>query len=319
MKKTKLLLVSIFLLSSPLTIHPSPVSAGDNIFNPDKEKEIEDIAKKQREEKNTTNDINKPLKSPININIKDVMIDTNKDYNQKKDFEKKMVYVEVGNFYTKNKTYSNNKKKPLKINSFYIEKYEVTQKEYQALMGENPSNFRGDNLPVERVSWWNAIKFCNAKSKSENLPLAYDEDTGELLSNIGQVTIDVNQVKGYRLPTEEEWKYAASGGNKSQGYTYSGSGNPDEVAWYYSNSENKTHNVGMKKPNELGIYDMNGNVWEWCTNLFNKNSLVNRIVCGGSWGGKANYLALNTHLEYDSNNSPSYVGFRIVLSKINLK
>ncbi|MBQ3247459.1 MAG: SUMF1/EgtB/PvdO family nonheme iron enzyme, partial [Alistipes sp.] len=125
------------------------------------------------------------------------------------------------------------------VSNFYIGKYEVTQAQWEAVMGKNPSRFKGDNLPVERVSWNDIQKFIeklNAK-------------TG----------------KRYRLPTEAEWEYAARGGNQSKGYKYSGSNDIGSVAWYTDNSSSPTHPVGQKQPNELGLYDMSGNVYEWCS------------------------------------------------------
>ena len=210
---------------------------------------------------------------------------------------------------------------------FYIGKYEVTQKEYKILMETNPSYFKGDNLPVEQVTWFDSIKYCNALSKKEGLSVAYDESTGNLLDSNGNVTTDITQVKGYRLATEAEWDYAAKGGNKSQGYKYSGSNTIDEVAWYSDNSDNKTYEVGTKKPNELGIYDMSGNVWEWCTDFYDryvsysiKNPYIYkessyRIERGGSWRSLSSYLRVpNRGSSIPSYNS-IYLGFRIVKNK----
>ncbi|HQO09812.1 MAG TPA: formylglycine-generating enzyme family protein [Clostridiales bacterium] len=155
------------------------------------------------------------------------------------------------------------------ISDFYIGKTEVTQAQWKAVMGTNPSYFKGDDLPVEQVSWYDAVEFCKRLSQKEGVT--------------------------YRLPTEAEWEYAAKGGNASMGYKYSGSDDPDAVAWYRSNFESKTHTVATKKPNELGIYDMSGNVWEWCSDWYGDypsgtqidpkgpSSGLGRVLRGGSW------------------------------------
>ncbi|MCL2510484.1 MAG: formylglycine-generating enzyme family protein [Bacteroidales bacterium] len=124
-------------------------------------------------------------------------------------------------------------------NDYYIGKYPVTQFQWEAIMGNNPSKFKGcDDCPVESVSW---------------------NDIQEYITKLNKMT-----GKNYRLPTEAEWEFAARGGNQSEGYKYSGSNDLDAVAWYVENSGNETHPVGINAPNELGIYDMTGNVLEWC-------------------------------------------------------
>ena len=155
------------------------------------------------------------------------------------------------------------------LSSYYIGKTEVTQALWQAVMGSNPSYFKGADLPVENVSW---------------------DDCQEFIQKLNRLT-----GRNFRLPTEAEWEFACRGGNNSCGYKYSGSNDIDNVAWYLDNSGEKTHPVGTKASNELGIYDMSGNVWEWCSDWYanyTSNSQTNpkgpqsgsRRVCrGGSW------------------------------------
>ena len=159
-------------------------------------------------------------------------------------------------------------------------KYPTTQEMWLEMYKNNPSYFKGDKRPVEKVSWWNAIRFCNEMSKKYKLEpvynITYDDFDNPILkiNQIGESPVepdkaDFRKTEGFRLPTEVEWEWFARGGEVAiQDGTfdkkYSGSDNPDKVAWYYRNSEEQTHDVGTKNPNQLGIYDCSGNVWEWC-------------------------------------------------------
>lgn len=173
------------------------------------------------------------------------------------------------------------------VSSFSIGKYEVNQKEWQDLMGSNPSHWKGDNLPVEQVNWYDAVEYCNKRSLEEGLKPCY--------SGSGENTTCDWTANGYRLPTEAEWEYAARGGKLSKNYKYSGSNEIDKVAWYNSNTASKPHKVGIKAANELGIYDMSGNVWELCWDFYESYPSASQndpkgasngehpVLRGGSW------------------------------------
>ena len=185
------------------------------------------------------------------------------------------------------------------LSSYYIGKTEVTQALWKAVMGSNPSKFKGENLPVENVSWDDCQVFVR-----------------KLNSLTGQ---------NFRLPTEAEWEFACRGGNNSLGYKYSGSDNIDNVAWFDCNSGRKTHFVATKSPNELGIYDMSGNVWEWCSDWYDKYSSgaqTNpkgpesgsfRVYRGGGWGSRTGRCRSSLR----DNNYPTFrdcgVGLRLAL------
>jgi formylglycine-generating enzyme required for sulfatase activity len=186
------------------------------------------------------------------------------------------------------------------LSSFYIGKYELTQAQWKTVMGSNPNNFKGDNLPVEQVSWNDVQEFIRK--------------------------LNVKTGKDYRLPTEAEWEYAARGGASSRGYKYSGSNNVGEVAWYWDNSGSKTHIVGTKASNELGIYDMSGNVWEWCSDwhgAYSSSAQTNptgpfsgsaRVLRGGSCGLDAQLVRVPYRYFYTPGNRGDGLGFRLARS-----
>ncbi len=186
-------------------------------------------------------------------------------------------------------------------NNYYVGKYEITQALWQAVMGSNPSHFKGDALPVEQVSWKDCQKFITKLNRL----------TG----------------KNFRLPTEAEWEYAARGGNKSRGYRYSGSNTIDDVAWYENDALSQTHPVGTKQPNELEIYDMTGNVMEWCQDWYGSYSSspqVNptgaasgsyRVVRGGGWSDSARGCRTSDRNLTSPGGRFSNLGLRLVLSE----
>ena len=204
----------------------------------------------------------------------------------------------------------------------------MTQAEYHSVTGESPSYFSGDDKPVEGVSWYSAVEYCNKLSRKEGLNQCYSKDSS------GNWTWN-RSANGYRLPTEAEWEYAAKGGRNITGYRYSGSDNIDGVAWYDKNaydvgsnsSAYGTHPVKHKAPNELGIYDMTGNVWEWCWDWWENELPTNpskdyagpssgnyRVIRGGGWSLNADDCSVS----YRGYIDPCYwyrgLGFRVACS-----
>jgi len=184
------------------------------------------------------------------------------------------------------------------VDGFYIGKYEITQEQWEAVMGKNPSYFGncGDDCPVEQVSW---------------------DDVQEFIRRLNRLT-----GQKYRLPTEAEWEYACRSGGKSE--KYSGDNDLESVAWFYENSDGKTHPVGNKEPNGLGIYDMSGNVWEWVEDAYDKNAYSQhshnnsstfgsgRVNRGGGWNHARRDMRCSNREYYSSDSRISYLGFRLV-------
>lgn len=205
------------------------------------------------------------------------------------------------------------------VDSFYMAKYEVTQEEYRKLTGENPSKMKGENKPVGNVSWYDAVKYCNKLSLKEGLTPCY--------SGQGKAIKCDFKANGYRLPTEAEWEFAASGGVKSKNYKYAGSNNAKEVAVLINTLYPGPKDVGSKKPNELGLYDMSGNVrelcWDWYgpytkepkTNPTGPDSGKFRVEKGGSWKHDKYFARITARYYHEPMFNYGSVGFRLCRSK----
>ena len=232
------------------------------------------------------------------------------------------------------------------LEDFYIGKYEVTQGEYEAVMGNNPSIMKygiGSDYPVNNVSWFNAVEFCNALSLQEGLEPVYEGSGKDIKCNF--------EADGYRLPTEAEWEYAARGGQESKRYKTAGSNTIDDVCWYWGNSgdrkltgertqnrieanNGRCHPVGRKNANELGLYDMSGNVCEWCWDWYDENyydnqnswgnspkgpafspaaaAMGSRVVRGGSWFSDWGSTYTVDRGNVNPYRRDSYIGFRVL-------
>jgi formylglycine-generating enzyme required for sulfatase activity len=226
----------------------------------------------------------------------------------------KMIAIEGGSFQMgSDASDAKSDQKPVHkvtLSDFSIGQTEVTQELWQAVMGDNPSEFSGKNLPVDNVTWEQCQQFVAKLNK--------------LLHDSGKLPAD----KQFHLPTEAQWEYAARGGNKSKGYKYAGSDNINAVAWTRGNSGAKTYPVGSKAPNELDLFDMSGNVWEWCqdyydpyksgeqTNPAGPTSNTGQVIKrGGSWYyAPEHYFRVAFRYGYYTNVTDSSIGMRLCLS-----
>ena len=235
----------------------------------------------------------------------------------KKEF-KNMVFVKGGKY---KPSFLSEEKEVFDIE---VCKYITTQKMWLEVKEYNSAKYKGENKPIECVGFWRILSYCNKLSVKYGLEPVYDlsksEDEILMIRQLNGEIVPLNEAnfkdtEGFRLPTEVEWEWFARGGQKAldEGtfdYTYSGSNNIDEVAWYTENSGTQIQDVGLKKPNQLGLYDCSGNVWEWCNDT--SNSPKYRMLKGGSYCEYAEYSAVFYRYSNRATNADSYVGFRLV-------
>ena len=261
--------------------------------------------------------------------------DTIKRYSGKKIESKyeNMIFVKGGKYQP---SFADEEKEVFDIE---VCKYPTTQKMWMEVMENNPSYSKGDNRPVENITWWQALDYCNKLSEKYGLEPVYDLSKSAqgilMIKELGGEivypdVVNFKNTEGFRLPTAVEWEWFARGGQIAidEGtfdYTYSGSNNINEVAWDTDNSECDTHDVGLKKPNQLGLYDCSGNVWELCYDTtedievgknyiykaFDSSNIYRRLK-GGSWGDVAEDCAVLSHSFNQAVDAYSDVGLRIV-------
>lgn len=188
------------------------------------------------------------------------------------------------------------------IEPFLLAKFPVTQEFYYNVINESPSTFKGNKLPVEMITWKEAVAFCNALSVMTKLTPCYSFNVDS-----EEIAFD-SSADGFRLPTDAEWEYACKAGTKATRYS-----ELDLIAWHKANSEKTTHPVGLKEPNLWGLYDMLGNVWEWCSDIYDETAYGSyRIIRGGGWCDEARgCLATNRRRSHPTSFKIDDLGFRI--------
>ena len=211
------------------------------------------------------------------------------------DFQADMVKIAGGQFTMGDKNEVDAPLHQVVVSPFYMDKHLVTQERYQKVMGTNPSRWKGDKNPVEQVRWSDAVRFCNKRSELEGLQPCYDLQTWKC-------NFDAN---GYRLPTEAEWEYACRAGTTTAYFFGDNPSKLGDYAWFDKNSGGHPRPVGQKQPNPWGLYDICGNVWEWCNDFYKVDYYQegpNKVVRGGAW----RFSAENCRAGYRYNESPGY-------------
>ena len=218
----------------------------------------------------------------------------------------KMVLLPGGTFIMGDRSEIDSQPHEVAVSAFYIDSHLVTQEQYEKLMGENPSRWKADKNPVEQMRWSDAVKYCNARSKAEGLEPCYDLDTWKC--NFA--------ANGYRLPTEAEWEYACRAGTTTAYFFGDDASKLKAYAWYEDNSGEKPRPVGQKPANPWGLFDMHGNVWEWCNDFYNVDYYQEspkenpggpetgetKVLRGGAW----KFSAESCRSAYRYNENPGY-------------
>lgn len=188
------------------------------------------------------------------------------------------------------------------VDSFYLSKYLVSQDLYREVTGENPSTFKGGRRPVESVSWLDCVNFCNALSEKAGFQPYYSINNANNEYRINKYS------RGYRLPYDAEWEYACKAGLTAARY-----GEIDSISWFKENSHSETHELGQKAPNQWGFFDMLGNVWEWCSDIYNEREYGSyRVIRGGGWNDdERGCLATNRRRSHPTAYKIDDLGFRI--------